>query len=108
MLVYNNLITWSDDENILLELKFLKVENGKITHDAYGKDRADAIAASAWTATGEVLSLTQQLDEARAEASLSHVAVQDRPARRAHTLGAWGHFTESASIRASRLKFAAS
>ena len=39
MLVYNNLITWPDDENILLELKYLKVENGKITHDAYGKDR---------------------------------------------------------------------
>ena len=54
MLVYNSLISWPDDENILLELKFLKVENSKITHDAYGKDRADAIAAAAWSATGEV------------------------------------------------------
>jgi hypothetical protein len=37
------------------------VENNKITHDAYGKDRADALAAAAWTAVGEVLTERQRL-----------------------------------------------
>lgn len=39
----------------------VRVENNRITHDAYGKDRADAVAAAAWSAVGESLSLTQRL-----------------------------------------------
>jgi hypothetical protein len=52
MLVYNSLLTIPDDRELLNELIYLKVKNGKIDHDAYDKDRADAIAAAAWWATG--------------------------------------------------------
>ena len=46
---------------LVKELVYLKVENNRITHDVYGKDRADAVAASVWAATGEGPSLTQRL-----------------------------------------------
>jgi hypothetical protein len=48
MLVYNSLLTIPDDRELLNELIYLKVKNGKMDHDAFGKDRADAIAAAAW------------------------------------------------------------
>jgi hypothetical protein len=52
MLFYNGLIELPYDEQTVKELVYLKVENGKITHDAYGKDRADAVAAVTWWANG--------------------------------------------------------
>jgi intein/homing endonuclease len=56
MLFYNNLIEIPDYPELINELIYLKVENGKITHDAYGKDRADSLAAATYAAVGEVLS----------------------------------------------------
>lgn len=61
MLFYNNLIEIPDDPELINELIYLKVENGKITHDAYGKDRADALAAATYFAAGEVLSEAAQI-----------------------------------------------
>jgi len=61
LLVHSNWIEWPEDEALLNELRFLKLENNKITHDAFGKDRADALAAAVWSATGEELSATQRL-----------------------------------------------
>jgi hypothetical protein len=52
LLVYNNMIELPDDPELLNELKFLRDNNGKIEHDVYGKDRADAVAAAVWNAAG--------------------------------------------------------
>jgi len=52
LLVYSNFIDLPDDEELFNELLFLKYKNGRIDHDAYGKDRADAVAAAVWEATG--------------------------------------------------------
>lgn len=49
-LVYNNMIELPNDPALLNELKFLRDNNGKIEHDVYGKDRADAVAAAVWNA----------------------------------------------------------
>ena len=56
MLVYNNMIQIpGEQEGTIKELKYLKVAGNRITHDTYGKDRADALAAAAWSATGDVI-----------------------------------------------------
>ena len=62
LLFYNDMIQLpAETEGLVKELQFLKVENNRITHDIYGKDRADALAAAAWTATGRQLSAIGQL-----------------------------------------------
>jgi hypothetical protein len=48
--LYNNMIELPVDDALQNELKFLKDKNGKIDHDLYGKDRADAVAAVVWNA----------------------------------------------------------
>jgi hypothetical protein len=55
LLFYNNMIELPYDEALQNELKFLKEKNGKIEHDLYGKDRADAVVAAAWNASGRSL-----------------------------------------------------
>jgi hypothetical protein len=50
---YNDMINLApNDEPTQNELKFIKEKNGKIIHDLYGKDRADAVAAVVWNAAG--------------------------------------------------------
>ncbi len=50
--IYNNMLVLPDDEKLVNELAFLKQKAGKIEHDLYGKDRADAVAAVVWQAAG--------------------------------------------------------
>jgi len=60
MLVYNNMIQIpGEQEGTIKELKYLKVAGNRITHDTYGKDRADAVAAAAWSAPGEVMACAE-------------------------------------------------
>ena len=48
---YNDMISLAPgDEPTQNELKFIKQKDGKIIHDIYGKDRADAVAAVVWNA----------------------------------------------------------
>lgn len=61
MLVYNGLLTLPDDQDTLNELLFLRLKGQRIEHDAYGKDRADAVAAVAFSATGQHLTAIQRL-----------------------------------------------
>jgi hypothetical protein len=57
MLFYNDFIELPPgSDQLIKELQFLKVINNKIEHDVYGKDRADAVAAACWSATGAGLS----------------------------------------------------
>ncbi|MEP7214629.1 MAG: hypothetical protein ABI782_00155 [Anaerolineaceae bacterium] len=39
----------------------MNVAGNRITHDTYGKDRADALAAASWAATERALSVIRQL-----------------------------------------------
>lgn len=50
---YNDMIELAPfDEPTQNELKHIKEKNGKMEHDIYGKDRADAVAAVVWNAAG--------------------------------------------------------
>lgn len=50
---YNDMINLPPgDETTQRELQFIREKNGKIIHDIYGKDRADAVAAVVWNAAG--------------------------------------------------------
>ena len=50
---YNDMINLAPgDETTQRELQFIREKNGKIIHDIYGKDRADAVAAVVWNAAG--------------------------------------------------------
>jgi hypothetical protein len=64
LLFYNNMIELPYDEALQNELKFLREKNGKIEHDLYGKDRADAVAAAVWNASGRRFSNIKRLVQA--------------------------------------------
>lgn len=61
MLVYNSMLELPNDEDMLNDLLFLRLNGNQVTHDVYGKDRADAVAAAAWEATGRQHSAVQEL-----------------------------------------------
>jgi hypothetical protein len=61
MLVYNSMLELPDDAELLNELLFLRLEGNRLTHNAYGKDRADAVAAAVWEATGRRRSAVEEL-----------------------------------------------
>ena len=61
LLIYNDLIELPQNLEMLRELKLLKLKNDKIPHDVAGKDRADAVAAAVWAATGEGETEVQRL-----------------------------------------------
>lgn len=59
---YNDMISLAPgDEPTQNELKFIKQKDGKIIHDIYGKDRADAVAAVVWNAAGRQYSKVRAL-----------------------------------------------
>lgn len=61
LLVYNDMLVMPELPEVVKELQYLKLVNNRIDHDVYGKDRADAVAAAAWLATGRPLSKLAQL-----------------------------------------------
>jgi phage terminase large subunit-like protein len=61
LLIYNGMFEMPPDEKVVQELQYLKLVNGRITHDVMGKDRADAVAAASWVASGQGMSALRKL-----------------------------------------------
>jgi hypothetical protein len=58
---YNAMIEIPVDEDLQNELMFLRQKGTKIEHDIYGKDMADAVAASVPNAAGRDIAVGKDL-----------------------------------------------